>query len=170
MAGSIDELVSGVVALAAAAGVGEEDVVGDHLLGLRGHRLGGLEDGARVVIEDGPLRRATHRAALRDRERGGRARRGHVATRRRGPDDGFEPGTRFGYSTFGYTRAGERREVYSSGGLVGGRASLYVLPDDGLVLALMTNLTDPDIVPFERELLGILLPGYVPWEPPAESR
>jgi CubicO group peptidase (beta-lactamase class C family) len=59
-------------------------------------------------------------------------------------------------------QAGERREIYSSGGQVGGRASLYVFPDDGLVLAVMSNLTNAEIVPLEHEILRLLLPGYTP--------
>ena len=65
-------------------------------------------------------------------------------------------------------RAGERRELYSSGGQVGGRSSLYVLPDDALVLALMTNLTDADVVPLEHAILAALLPGYTPWQRPGQ--
>jgi CubicO group peptidase (beta-lactamase class C family) len=66
-------------------------------------------------------------------------------------------------------RTGDRREIYSSGGQVGGRSSLYLLPDDGIALALMTNLTEADLVPLERELLGILVPGYAAWARPAAA-
>jgi CubicO group peptidase (beta-lactamase class C family) len=61
-------------------------------------------------------------------------------------------------------KAGGHRELYSSGGQVGGRSSLYVYPDDGVVLAVMTNLTNADIVPLEREVLRVLLPD-LPAEP-----
>ena len=43
---------------------------------------------------------------------------------------------------------------------MGARGSLWVYPDEGMVLAVMTNLTNADLVPMERELLALLLPGY----------
>ena len=55
--------------------------------------------------------------------------------------------------------AGGRRELYGSGGQVGGRSSLYVYPDDGVVLAVAANLTDADLVPLEREILRLLIPN-----------
>ncbi|HKV12817.1 MAG TPA: serine hydrolase domain-containing protein [Thermoanaerobaculia bacterium] len=59
---------------------------------------------------------------------------------------------------------GPLTEIYSSGGQIGGRSSLYVYPESGTVLAVMTNLTNAEIVPMEREILQILMPE-VPVEP-----
>ncbi|MFP5285416.1 MAG: serine hydrolase domain-containing protein, partial [Thermoanaerobaculia bacterium] len=42
--------------------------------------------------------------------------------------------------------SGGLTEIYSSGGQMGGRASLYVYPESGTVLAVMTNLTNAEIV------------------------
>jgi serine beta-lactamase-like protein LACTB, mitochondrial len=55
-------------------------------------------------------------------------------------------------------QAGGHREIYSSGGQVGARGSLYVYPDDSLVMTVMTNLTNAEIIPMEREVLRVLLP------------
>ena len=63
-------------------------------------------------------------------------------------------------------QAGTHREIYASGGQVGGRGSLYVYPDDRLVMVVMTNLTNAEIIPMEREILRLLLPD-LPVETPA---
>ena len=65
-------------------------------------------------------------------------------------------------------QAGSHREMYGSGGQIGGRSSLYVYPDDGIVLAIMTNLTNAEIIPLEREILRILMPD-LPADPAAAS-
>ena len=65
-------------------------------------------------------------------------------------------------------KSGDLTEIYSSGGQIGGRSSLYIYPESGTVLAVMTNLTNAEIVPMEREILHILLPE-VPVEPLPEK-
>ena len=69
---------------------------------------------------------------------------------------------RRGWGCEGCQRAGqrgERRELYSSGGQVGARATVVLYPEEGLVLAVMTNLTNAEIDPMLEKLLATLLPA-----------
>lgn len=49
-------------------------------------------------------------------------------------------------------------EIYSSGGQTGARGSLYLYPDRGIVLAVMTNVTNAEIIPMEQRILKMLMP------------
>ena len=73
--------------------------------------------------------------------------------------DGADIATPWGPLGIGWfvKKSGDRTEIYSSGGQIGGRSSLYIYPESGTVLAVMTNLTNAEIVPMEREILEILL-------------
>jgi CubicO group peptidase (beta-lactamase class C family) len=80
--------------------------------------------------------------------------------------DGAPIGTPWGPLGLGWfvREASGLIEIYTSGGQVGGRASMRLYPGRGTVLAVMTNLTNADIVPMESEILRLLLP-----ELPAEK-
>jgi len=49
-----------------------------------------------------------------------------------------------------------RREIYTSGGQVGTRATMYIYPEDGIVLAIMCNLENAPIDPMLDEILVVL--------------
>jgi len=53
---------------------------------------------------------------------------------------------------------GPRTEIYTSGGQIGGRASMYVYPAEGLVVAVMTNVTNAPILAMEERILRLFLP------------
>jgi CubicO group peptidase (beta-lactamase class C family) len=53
---------------------------------------------------------------------------------------------------------GPLREIYTSGGQVGARASMHVYPHNRLAVAVMTNLQNADIIPLEERILKTLMP------------
>lgn len=53
-------------------------------------------------------------------------------------------------------KRGDLREIYTSGGQIGARASMYLYPDQNLILAVMTNLGNADILPMEERMLEVL--------------
>jgi serine beta-lactamase-like protein LACTB len=79
--------------------------------------------------------------------------------------DGKEIATPWGPLGLGWfiRKRGERTEIYSSGGQIGARASMYVFPEERVVLAVMTNLTNAEIIPMEDRILALLIPGLMPY-------
>lgn len=75
--------------------------------------------------------------------------------------DGKDIATPWGPLGLGWfvRKRGERTEMYTSGGQIGARASMYIYPEERLVLAVMTNLTNADIIPMEERILQLLIPG-----------
>jgi hypothetical protein len=69
-------------------------------------------------------------------------------------NDGTEIITPWGPLGVGWfvNKADKPRRITSSGGQIGGRASINLYPDDGVVFAIMTNLSNADISAIEGEL------------------
>jgi CubicO group peptidase (beta-lactamase class C family) len=74
--------------------------------------------------------------------------------------DGREVVSQWGPFGLGWfvRQRGERTEIYTSGGQIGGRASMYVYPAEGIVLAVMTNVTNAPIIAMEERILRVLMP------------
>jgi CubicO group peptidase (beta-lactamase class C family) len=53
-------------------------------------------------------------------------------------------------------KRGDLREIYTSGGQVGARATMRIIPEKRLVVAMMTNLQNADIIPLEERMLDAL--------------